>query len=179
MVLCGHLQVGVPDIQVQSEFRQRIEQFAQLRSGVVIARQVLDHQSDAEAAGFRQQFLEGADVLLDVKAAVVHGRVPVRVQIHPAGPDDAERLETPPQLAHTGPADLFESAAHREVVRGMTDHLHSVFLEGFANGVWIDAPGRGRGRFQRQVQELHPHRRHPLDFIEDVVGRMVHGSDQH
>ena len=50
------LQIGVADVEVQAEFRQRIEEFRELFDGIKAAGEVLYHQTDAEAAGVFQEF---------------------------------------------------------------------------------------------------------------------------
>src|SRR5215475_13514526 len=111
---------------MQAELGQRVEQVPKLGSTVVVARKILDHQTDTEPFRFGHELLKSTDILLDEKAAVVHGSVPVRMQIHPAGSDDAEVLQAAAQLTDARTPQFFESAAHREIIRGVSHYVHLV-----------------------------------------------------
>ncbi len=174
-----HQQIGVADVEVQAQLRQGIEQLAQLRRCVKVPRQVLDHQSDTSLHRIGEKLAQRGQILLDEEAAVVHRGVAVRMDVHPAYADGGEHVDAPAQLVNRGLADLLDAARDRQVEGGVPHHLQAVALQGAANRHRIHSPGGGHGRLQGEIDETESHRGHPLDLLEDVPRRVVHGADQH
>jgi hypothetical protein len=43
--------------------------------------------------------------------------------------------------------------------------------------MWVDAPGCSRRRLEREIDKFQSEFGNPLNFIEDVVRRVIHRSD--
>src|SRR5262249_8105648 len=87
------------------------------------------HQSDPMLLSERQQFTQRLEVSLDDKLAVMHGRLAIRVKIHPTGSQFCESSQAELKFLDSGPAQRFERAAQRQVIGGVTDHAQPVIVE--------------------------------------------------
>src|SRR5215471_3726791 len=77
-------QIRMTNIQMQTQLRDRLQQFSELPDTVEAAREVLDHQSYSQVARNRNQLANGFEVALDNELALVQGRLAVWMEIHPA-----------------------------------------------------------------------------------------------
>ena len=142
------------DVEMETEVGQWIEQRGKLRNGVELAGKVLDHQTDVVFAGHNGEFAQTLQVAIDHEGAVVHRDIVVGVEIHPTGAQLGKDAREADEFVHGGAADGFKRAGEREVVSRMTDDGQMMFFQGGAEGVWIDLPGAGFGRFQGEIHKL-------------------------
>jgi hypothetical protein len=175
----GHQQVGVPDVQVKPQLGQRVQQLAQISSAVEVSWQILDHESHAALRGIRLQLRDGLDVSANEETPVVHRRMVVGVEVHPASADRRKGVHTAPELDQCRPADLLDAAGYRKVKGGMADDAELVTLQGAPDGISIDFPGGGAGRLEGEVDKLETHAGDPLDFLKHIAARVVHRTDLH
>src|SRR5215213_2144956 len=99
-------QIGVTDVQMEAKLGKRIEQFSKLLGRVEVARQILQHETDAPLGGVGQKLAECSDVLLNEECPVVHRSMPIRMHVHPAGTQLSEHVDTTPQLYQGCSPDL-------------------------------------------------------------------------
>src|SRR5215204_4261763 len=55
-------QVAMADVEVQSDFGERVENLAQLARGIETARQILDHHADAAVAPRLHEFAQAQQI---------------------------------------------------------------------------------------------------------------------
>src|SRR5688572_5856628 len=81
--VADHLKVAVANIQMKSQFRNRIEHLAELCARIKFAGDVLNHQANPAIAGRRQKFTNAFKILLDYKMTRMKWRVTIRMEVHP------------------------------------------------------------------------------------------------
>src|SRR5581483_1159935 len=113
---CGiawNLQIRVPDIEMQAERRHAAKQLAELRRRVIVAWQVLDHQTYAGFFDVRHQLPERSKIAFDEETAIVPWRMAVRMHIHPLRSDFAKAVEASAQFGYGGFPDFGYGACER------------------------------------------------------------------
>src|SRR4051812_20514901 len=135
-----HHQVGMPDVQVKTEARQRVEQLGELRQSVEFTRQILDHQSHTTFLRDRQQFAQALDIPFDDPFSIVHRHIAIRMNIHPFGAKLRKRFDAIFQFFDCSLANAFERAAKRKVKRSVPNHRKPMFQQSFPNVLQVNLP---------------------------------------
>ena len=173
------LEIAVADVEVEAEFGDGVEEFAELGAGVEFAGDVFDHQADAVVARGGEEFADGFDVLFDDEMARMKGGVAIRMEIHPLGADFGEEFDAAFAFLDGGAADGFEGAGERKIVRGVANDAEAEVFEGGANFVGVNFPRSGGGGFESKIDKIELEFAHPFHLREDVAPRIVHRPNLH
>ena len=167
------------DVEMQAELRHAIEKPSELARRVVMAGEVFDHDTDASGVGSRHHLREAFQIHFNHKGAIVKGRVAVGMNVDPFGAELAENFDATAEFLGGAFAQGFERAAEWKVIRGVANDSKAQFVYlAFDRGHVDDARARS-GRFQREVDEIQLHLRHPAKFADNVASGMIHRADFH
>src|SRR4051794_3802158 len=98
-------------VQVQPEFRHRIQKRRELADGVEAAGQGFNHQSHPAIVRERSKIAQTLEIAFVDEVSGLQRSVAVRMEVHPTGTELGKNFETLLEFLHGGAADGFEGAA--------------------------------------------------------------------
>src|SRR5688572_15782104 len=96
------------NVEVQADFGKRVEQFTELAGGIKGAGKIFDHDAHAAITPSLNQFAKAQQIARDNKAALVHRRVTVGMDVHPFDAEMTESIKAALQLLDRGAANRLE-----------------------------------------------------------------------